>query len=110
MMMAEGNPLGWSCLVLAQWQVWLLGGMVSLLALMIFVVLPAWIALKWLCHRAAVRQAEREAHEARFMPDGRPYPPSGEGICQHCLKAFDKVYYLPSGECLCPDCFRRLGR
>ena len=63
-------------------------------------------SIKLLLWWAARRRARREAHKQKYRPDGKPYPPFDEGMCDRCGRAFDKVYYMPSAERLCPDCYQ----
>ncbi|MCK4276914.1 MAG: hypothetical protein KAX78_10400 [Phycisphaerae bacterium] len=62
--------------------------------------------LKILGNSAARRHAARRAYRAKFARDGRPYPPTGRGMCDSCSRSFETVYHLPSGNRLCPKCYR----
>lgn len=55
---------------------------------------------------ASVKRTQQADHRAKHHPDGRPYPPTGRGLCDNCQKPAEKVYFLSSGLRLCPDCYR----
>jgi hypothetical protein len=68
-----------------------------------FLVVTTWTSIRVWVFCARLRRERRKAQERAYLPDGRPRPPRGQGICGKCQRAFDDVYYLPSGEKLCPD-------
>ncbi len=62
--------------------------------------------LKALLQRIRVEKAAIASRLASIGPDGKPYPPSGRGLCDNCSKVVEKVYFLPSGRRLCPKCYK----
>ena len=86
---------------------WAMG--VVFVAIFVAVVLfVLWLLARLGIWRLRAKHAEHEAHQARHRPDGQPYPPAGAGICDHCGRAHDKVYFMPSGRRFCPDCYASL--
>ena len=78
------------------------------LALIALVIL-AFILLGWLkvsLLRIRLEKAAIASRLASIGPDGKPYPPSGRGLCDNCSKVVEKVYFLPSGRRLCPKCYK----
>ena len=80
-------------------------GIVWLAIFIAVVIFLVWVAFKLLIWRAARKRAERKARKIRYRPDGQPYPPAGEGVCDRCERAHQKVYYMSSGRRLCPSCY-----
>jgi len=68
------------------------------------IVLTAVRALEW--HNLRKRSRLRREQQ-KHGPDGEPYPPAGQGLCDSCQRPHDKVYFLPAGQRLCPDCFEK---
>ena len=93
------------------WQ-YLVWGSFVLLCMLVFAgavaIIALLILLKWMGHKARVRQGRAKAYRQTHQPDGHPYPPSARGLCDNCQKPFEKVYYLQSGRRLCLDCHRRV--
>lgn len=73
-----------------------------------FLILAAFVSVKWLLSDWRQGKAEREADRAKFRLDGEVYPPTGRGMCGACQKAFDKVYFMSDGRRLCPQCYQLL--
>jgi len=86
---------------------WLVG-LLIVLAILLVLLIAALTAFKIWLWRARQAFARRVRYQATHGPDGRPYPPTGLGLCDHCQRAFPDVYYLPSGQRLCPDCYDAL--
>ncbi len=83
----------------------LLIGLLLLLGIGALVALALWIGLKvWLGHRREEESWE-EHRQQRLAPDGRPYPPFIEGICQACGKGDKKIYHSETGLAFCPACY-----
>lgn len=79
------------------------------LSILIFLAgLVAWIIGKHYVWRLRRSAARRSARRRKTRPDGRPYPPTGMGICSECEKAGLEVFHLPSGRRLCKDCYARI--
>jgi hypothetical protein len=87
--------------------IYLLIGCMGAVILVCLGGLATWVTVRILQRRASVRQAEEQRRQERLDPDGRPYPPAAEGLCDRCGGAFQKVYYMPSGRRLCPDCYQQ---
>lgn len=86
-------------------NLFLLLGLAIVLGVAILLALGIWTGAKmWLDHRREHR-AWLAHTEGRLAPDGRPYPPQGQGICDQCGRADTKIYYPETGRELCPDCF-----
>lgn len=78
------------------------------LALIALVIL-AFFLLGWLkvaLLRISLEKAAVASRMASIGPDGKPYPPSGRGLCDKCSKVVEKVYFLPSGRRLCKRCYK----
>jgi hypothetical protein len=86
-------------------NIYLLIGLVFVAGVLAVLVFVGWTAARTglFVHRR--REAEREAEAAKIGPDGRPYPPAAEGLCDRCQRAFNRVYYVPNGPRLCPACY-----
>jgi len=79
------------------------------LSILIFLAgVVVWIIGKHYVWRLRRSAARRSARRRRTRPDGRPYPPTGMGICSECEKAGLEVFHLPSGQRLCKDCYARI--
>ncbi|MCK4343322.1 MAG: hypothetical protein KAY37_16530 [Phycisphaerae bacterium] len=89
-------------------NIYLLIGLLVFLAIVIFVIIVAWTGINIGVWRAQKKNAEQQDLRRKFLPDGRPLPPTGRGVCTACCRACEKVYHLPTGERLCPMCFERL--
>ncbi len=78
---------------------------VAVLFLLLLLLLAAiWTGIKiWLFHRRQ-RRGEWERRRDSLRPDGRPYPPAAEGVCDRCGGVPEAVYYLPTGRKLCLVC------
>jgi hypothetical protein len=86
-------------------NLFLIIGVVFLLGLAAAIGLAAWIGVKvW---RQAVRERRSWAqHQVdRLGPDGKPYPPYLEGVCEVCKRGDHRVYHLKTGEMLCQRCY-----
>lgn len=84
---------------------------ITVFVLVVLVLVGGSIALtvtKMLEFRREKKRAADEKYRRTHRSDGRPYPPSARGLCDHCHRSCDKVYYLPSGRRLCPDCYEQL--
>ena len=85
------------------------GGVIDVIFVVVL-ALAVGTAVKLLLWHVRRRRAARAALRERYRPDGSPYPPADEGICDRCGRAFDKVYYMPAGGRLCPDCYEAAER
>ena len=89
-------------------RMWWAMGVVFFIALVVVVLLVAYITGKLLLWRSARRQAGEQAARDKLGPDGRPLPPSGFGLCDSCGRAEEEVYYVRPGQRLCADCYNAL--
>ncbi len=78
------------------------------LALIALVILAFFLlgCLKVAMLQLRQKKAAIAAHLASIGPDGKPYPPSGRGLCDNCSKVVEKVYFIPSGRRLCKRCYK----
>lgn len=74
-------------------------------AIPVLLIIGAWTGIKIWLWRRAVRAEKKKDYQLKHRPDGRPYPPSGRGICDNCGQAVDKVYFMESNQRLCPACY-----
>ncbi len=75
------------------------------IAFAVFLLLALGTAINLVIWRVRRRRAARQAHRAKFRPDGRAYPPTDMGVCDRCGAAARKVFYMPSGQRLCGVCY-----
>jgi len=78
----------------------------TILTLVLIAVGIAYVRI--LRRNRAIALAEKIKQQERFRPDGLPYPPCKRGMCDACVRPFEKVYYLPSGQRLCPECYQTI--
>ena len=83
-------------------------GAVLLLALLFVVIIFGWTALKTGIWQLGRSRAARRETRRKLQPDGQPYPPAAQGLCDRCRRSCDLVYHLPAGERRCPACYERL--
>lgn len=64
-----------------------------------------------------VWQSEKREHESwelygrdKLGPDGVPYPPCSEGICEQCGRGDRRIYHAEKGPALCPTCYDQAVR
>ena len=87
---------------------WMLIAQAVVLAVVVPLCLVAWVCLRaWLGEYRQVRDAAVRAR-ANTGPDDKPYPPTDQGMCDHCRQSFEKVHFMPSGERACRVCYDRL--
>jgi hypothetical protein len=86
-------------------NIFLLIGLLFVAGVLVVLVFCLWTGAKVGFFVRRRRQAEREAAAAKIGPDGRPYPPAAEGLCDRCQRAFNRVYYVPDGPRLCAECY-----
>lgn len=84
-----------------------LANAIAVVIVVLAVALVLWTIGKHFLWRVRRGLARKQAHRSKHRPDGKPYPPTGMGICSMCEKADLKVFHLPSGRCLCEDCYAR---
>lgn len=58
----------------------------------------------WLGRRREERSWQ-EHRQQRLAPDGQPYPPFIEGVCQECGKGDRRIYHSDAGVEHCPSCY-----
>ncbi len=83
----------------------LLVGILTALILLAFLLIALWTGLRLWLHRRSLRRSTEDEQRRRFRPDGTPYPPRAEGICDRCGRVGKDVFHLPDGGRLCPICF-----
>ncbi len=83
------------------------------------VTVTVWLLIIFLLYIAAMttvrvlqeprlrKRHQEKQRENKYRPDGKPYPPAAEGMCDVCERAFDKVYHLPTGRRTCQGCYNR---
>ena len=74
----------------------------GLLGAMLFAAVVAIRSGLWQLRR---KQAEQAEHRRKVQPNGQPYPPAAQGLCDRCGGSFLKVYHLPAGRRFCPECY-----
>jgi len=80
-------------------------GLIIFLVILFIVVIAAWTGVKVWLFRSRQKREQQRVYARTHLPDGRPIPPTGEGVCEQCQGVFDKVYHLPSGRRLCSECY-----
>ena len=81
-----------------------IGAVIALIA-MVALLLLAWACVRvWIAQRRLAAQ-RRCQHDAKYAPDGHPYPPLARGICDNCQTLSDDVFFLKSGARLCRKCY-----
>lgn len=89
-------------------NLYLLIGLLLLLVVVGFVGGSISIVLKaWLDHRRE-EQSWQEHQQERLAPNGQPYPPFIEGVCQECGKGDRKIYHAETDVEFCPGCYDNL--
>jgi len=86
-------------------NMYLLLGLLVVGGIGLLVLFVGWSVLRAWVWQKGVDRATRALHDTKFRPDGTPYPPAGQGICDCCKLAFKKVYYVSTDERLCPSCY-----
>ena len=87
-------------------SIWIILTLVVVGVVLTATLILGWTFLRIWLRRGAIERAQTEKRAARLGPDGLPYPPSDEGVCDRCDKAFQSVYYLDTGQRLCESCYR----
>jgi hypothetical protein len=70
-------------------------------------LLAAVVAIRWRLRMRALRREEALHRASLLGPDGTPLPPVSRGLCDHCGKAFERVYNLTTGKRLCEGCYHK---
>src|SRR5262245_18569955 len=86
-------------------NLFLILGVLILLGVAAVVGLAVWIGGKVWWQSVLERKSWEKHQVERLGPDGKPYPPYLEGICQACKRGDHRVYHLDSGEMLCQLCY-----
>jgi len=87
----------------------IIGG-VTLLLLGSVAIYSLWTGASiaiWLVQR---RRAEKAFKTVSLRPDGKPYPPSMDGVCSRCKRGNRRIYFAGSGHELCPACYDSFWR
>ena len=85
----------------------LLIGVAVLLGATFMLTVATWTTINiviWLRQR---RVAELEYRATSFRADGRPYPMKTEGVCSHCGRGSNSIFFPPGGQELCPVCYEQ---
>lgn len=86
-------------------NIFLLVGLLFVVGVLAVLIFCIWTGTNVGLFLRRRKRAAKAAAAARTGPDGRPYPPAAEGLCDRCQRAFDRVYYEPNGPRLCRDCY-----
>lgn len=81
-------------------------GALLALGLLVITLYSAWTLARVLVSLYRNRRAMREYLQRCRLPDGSPLPPQGMGICEHCGRRGNDIFFPQSGEETCPACFR----
>ena len=68
-------------------------------------LIAVWTLMKVLRFQRTQARGEKEQQAARIGRDGKPLPPTSQGICDRCGRIFREVYHLPDGTRLCATCY-----
>jgi len=97
-----------------QMQMWrlniqLLIGILACGGMGIVFLLFFWTGLRaWLFHKRQ-QASEEKFRRDRVDAQGRPWPPSGPGVCGRCGQVRGRVFFLANGERLCEACYAGVG-
>ncbi|MFQ5463753.1 MAG: hypothetical protein ACE5E5_14145 [Phycisphaerae bacterium] len=85
----------------------LLIGLLLLSGATFVLLVTAWTTISSLIWIQQRRRAEQEHRAKAFCPDGKPFPPVAEGVCNQCGRGSRKIYFPPDsgGKELCPTCY-----
>lgn len=86
----------------------LLIGLLVVGALLVVLLIASWTGVKIGLWHWRIRRDQRAARSAALARDGRPYPPSGRGLCQSC-GAIGPVVHPADGSKLCRACYDARG-
>ena len=90
---------GWILYIFA-----LVGGITILVAVSA-VLIVVWATIRGVVRHRRARLAQESQEQAKYGPDGNPYPPAALGLCDSCSRSDEHVYHLESGQRLCPACY-----
>ena len=89
-------------------NLYLIIGAVLLLSFLFIVIIFGWTGIKVGIWQLCRSRAQRSENRRKLQPNGQPYPPAAQGLCDGCGRACDLVYYLPGGQRRCPACYEKL--
>lgn len=88
----------------------LVGILIALGILFVFAV-AAWTGIRMITCTVRRVRAEKAWEKASRRADGKPYPPSIEGVCDLCRRGNRHIYYPPEAtKGLCPGCYEVFWR
>lgn len=82
-------------------NIFLLIGLLLVLAAAAALLLGLWTGAKVWFWRRDVQKAQKAFRRERYAPDGTPLPRATRGICEACNAPRDDVLHLPDGRRLC---------
>ena len=91
-------------------NIYLLIGLLLLLAAVAVVVAALWTGLKIWLWRIRQKRAWQAYRQKSRRADGQKYPPFTGGVCDQCGRVSKKVYHPVSGPRLCSPCYETYWR
>lgn len=88
-------------------MLYILLALLVLVPIGIILVIFLITAIKMWRKEASIRAAAAQAYAEAHGPDGKPYPPSCRGLCEHCSQYDARIFHIQDGPKLCATCYAK---